>query len=391
MRAVCWCDRNKVRVEQVEMPRIINPRDILIRITATTVCGSDLHLYDGMIPGMAKGDILGHEPVGEVVEVGSAVRRHKVGDRVMVISIIGCGECWYCKNQQFSLCDNSNPNAAAVEKLYGYSPAGIFGYTHLFGGYAGGQAEYLRVPFADVGAFKLPGGMSDAAAVACTDAFPTGYMAADLANITPGSVVAVWGCGPVGLFAMKSAWLMGAHNVIAIDSVRHRLDFAARMCNATQINVDEVNVTEALRDITGGRGVDCCIDAVGMEAHGADLLAAVYDRVKQATWLANDRLHVVRQMIESARKGGTLSIVGVYALLGDKFPLGAAFNKGLRFNMGQMHGQKYAPRLLELWENGSIDPAFVFTHRLTLDEAPRAYELFKHKADECVKVLITPS
>jgi threonine dehydrogenase-like Zn-dependent dehydrogenase len=379
-----------VSVQQVPDPCILDARDIIVKISATTICGSDLHIYGGLVPTMEKGDILGHEIVGEVVEAGPSVHKVHVGDRVVVTSIIGCGECWYCRNQEFSLCDNSNPNAALMEKTYNYSTGGIFGYSHMFGGYAGAQAEYIRVPWADVNAFQVPEGMTDVQALACSDAFPTGYMGADLCGIKPGDVVAVWGCGPVGQFAIKSASLLRAERVIAIDNIPARLNLAARVSGATTLNQDEVDIPEALKERTGGRGPDACIDAVGMEAHGTYLLEDIHDRVKQRFGLVNDRTAVLRQMIECCRRGGTLSVMGVYALFSDKFPMGVAMNKGLHFHMGQMHGQKYVPRLFEHWSKGEIDPGFVFSHRLPLMDAPRAYTMFRNKEDDCLKLVLEP-
>jgi threonine dehydrogenase-like Zn-dependent dehydrogenase len=390
MRAVCWCGAEKVRVERVPDPAILDARDIIVKISVTTICGSDLHIYGGLVPTMQKGDILGHEIVGEVVEAGPEVRKVKKGDRVVVSSIIGCGQCWYCRNQEFSLCDNSNPNAWVQEKVYNYATAGIFGYSHMFGGYAGAQAEFIRVPFADVNSFKVPDGMNDEQALACSDAFPTGYMGADLCHIKKGDVVAVWGCGPVGQFAIKSAALLGAGKVIAIDNLPERLHLAAKASGALPLNQDEVDVPTALKDLTGGRGPDACIDAVGMEAHGTYFLEDVYDRAKQWLRLQTDRPAVVRQMIECCRKGGTLSIMGVYALFVDKLPLGVAMNKGLHLHMGQMHGQKYIPRLFEHWQKGEVDPAFVFSHRLSLDDAPRGYRMFREKQDNCIKLALRP-
>jgi threonine dehydrogenase-like Zn-dependent dehydrogenase len=388
MKATCWQGMHSVEVQNVPEPTIVNPKDMIIRVTHTTVCGSDLHLYNGVIPSMRKGDILGHEPVGEVVAVGKGVAKHKVGDRVMVISIIGCGECFYCKRSEFSLCDNSNPNSWMLEKLYTHSPAGIFGYSHLFGGYPGAQAEYLRVPYADVNAFTLPEGVRSDQGVALTDAFPTGFMGADLCELKGGETVAVWGAGPVGLFAMKSAWLLGVGRVIAIDCVPARLAAARQHCQAETIDFEAVNATEALREMTGGRGPDCCIDACGMEAHGSNMLANAAESVKQALMLETDRGHVVRQMIEACRKGGHVVIMGVYALFVDKFPLGVAMNKGLQFRMGQQHGQRYVPRMLDYTAQGRIDPAFCFTHRYALSDIPQAYDLFANRDDNCLKVLV---
>ena len=388
MRAACWQGKYAVQVQNTPEPTIVNPHDIIIKVTATTVCGSDLHLYDGVVPSMKKGDILGHEPVGQVVAAGREVRKHRVGDRVLVCSIIGCGQCFYCRRQEYSLCDNSNPNGWMLEKLYTYPPAGIFGYSHLFGGYPGAQAEYLRVPYADVNAFAVPEGVNDAQAVAVTDAFPTGYMGAELCDLKGGETVAVWGAGPVGLFVMKSAWLLGAGRVIAMDCVPYRLDMARRLCNVETLNIEKVNATEALREMTAGRGPDCCVDACGMEAHGANPVANALEAVKQTAMLETDRGHVVRQMIEACRKGGTVVIMGVYALFVDKFPLGAAFNKGLNFRMGQQHGQRYIPHLLDLTRQGRIDPGFCFTHHFDLNDIPTAYATFKNREDGCLKTLI---
>ncbi len=390
MRAACWNGKYDVGVSQVPEPKIVNPRDAIVRVTATTICGSDLHIYDGVIPSMRRGDIIGHEPVGEIVEVGPEVHDRKVGQRVVVCSVIACGQCFFCKNGQFSLCDNTNPNAWMLEKMYTYSPAGILGYSHLFGGYPGAQAEYVRVPFADVGAFPLPDGVSDEQAIPISDAWPTGFMAADLCGLKGGETVVVWGAGPVGLFAMKSAWLLGAGRVIAVDSIPYRLTMARQQCGAEVLNFQEDHVTEALREMTRGRGPDCCIDACGMESHGTNAAVAAYDAVKRAARMETDRGHVIRQMIECCRKGGTIVIMGVYAMLVDKFPLGAAFNKGLTFRMGQMHGQKYIPRLIEYVQRAEVDPAFCLTHRFNLGEIRRAYEVFANRRDDCVKVVIRP-
>lgn len=390
MRAVCWYDTRDVRVQNVPDPRILNPRDAIVKISLTTICGSDLHIYNGLIAGMEKGDIIGHEIVGEVVEVGPDVRKVKVGDRVVVISTIGCGGCWHCRNGEFSLCDNSNPNAAMIEKVYSYSPAGIFGYSHLFGGYAGAQAEFIRVPYADTNAFKVPDGMTDEQALMCSDVFPTGYMGAELCGINGADTVAVWGCGPIGQLAIKSAALLGAEKVVAIDDIPERLQMAAENSGAIPVNPKEADVSETLKELTGGRGPDACIDAVGMEAHGAHLISNLYDRAKQTLMLETDRGDAVRQMIACCRKGGRVVIMGAYTQFVDKFPLGAAMNKGLEFRMGQQHGQKHIPRLFEHWEKGQVDPAFVITHRLPLDEAPRAYEMFRHKEDHCVKLVLMP-
>lgn len=389
MKAVCWHGANDVRVETVPDPKILNPRDAILKVTSATICGSDLHIYDGYIPTMQPGDIIGHEFMGEIVDIGSEVKLLKKGDRVVVSSIIGCGQCAYCNQQMWSLCDNSNPNSGMQEKLFGFGTAGIFGYSHLFGGYAGAQAEYVRVPFADFGAVKVPEGIPDEKLLPISDAFPTGYMGAELCDIQPGDIVAVWGCGPVGLFAMRSAYMLGAERVIAIDRFPERLQIARDFAKAETINYEEIDAGEALKEMTGGRGPDCCIDAVGLEAHGMGA-EGVYDKAKQAVRLETDRPHVLRQMMVACRKGGTLSIMGVYGGFIDKIPMGAAFNKGLTFRMGQMHGQKYMSMLLDRVLSGEIDPSAVFTHHLSLEETPKGYELFKHKKDNCIKVLLKP-
>ncbi|MBD1868547.1 glutathione-dependent formaldehyde dehydrogenase [Leptolyngbya sp. FACHB-671] len=389
MKAVCWHGATDVRVDNVPDPKIINPHDAIIKITLTAICGSDLHLYDGFIPSMQSGDILGHEFMGEVVEVGSDVKRVKIGDRVVVPFTISCGNCFFCQRDLWSLCDNSNPNAAIAEKLYGHSAAGLFGYSHIFGGYAGGQAQYARVPFADVGLFKIPDGLTDEQVLFLTDIFPTGYMAAENCNIQPGDTVAVWGCGPVGIFAIKSAYMLGADRVIGIDRVPERLQLAKEFGKAEVINYEEVDAGEAVKEMTGGRGPDACIDAVGMEAHGTDAVA-IYDRVKQAVRLETDRPTALRQVIVACRKGGTVSIPGVYGGLLDKIPFGAAFNKGLNFKMGQTHVHRYLSPLLEHIQNGDIDPSYIITHRMKLEDAPKAYEIFKQKKDNCIKVVLDP-
>ncbi len=389
MKAVCWHGPNDVRVETVPDPKILNPRDAILKVTSATICGSDLHIYDGYIPTMQPGDIIGHEFMGEIVEIGSEVKQLKKGDRVVVCSIIGCGQCPYCSQQMWSLCDNSNPNGWMQEPLMGFGTAGIFGYSHMFGGYAGAQAEYVRVPFADFGALKVPEGVPDEKLLPISDAFPTGYMGADLCGIQPGDIVAVWGCGPVGQFAMRSAYMLGAERVIAIDRFVERLQLARDFAKAETINYEQIDAGEALKEMTGGRGPDCCIDAVGLEAHGLGV-EGIYDKAKQAVRLETDRPHVLRQMMVACRKGGTLSIMGVYSGFVDKLPMGAAFNKGLTFRMGQMHGQKYMPMLLGRVLEGEIDPSAVFTHTLPLKEATKAYEMFKQKQENCIKVLLKP-
>jgi threonine dehydrogenase-like Zn-dependent dehydrogenase len=389
MKAVCWYGTGDVRVETVPEPTILNPRDAIIKVTLSAICGSDVHLYDGCIPTMRAGDILGHECMGEVVEVGSAVQNLRPGDRVVVPFAIACGQCFFCQRELWSLCDNSNPNAWMAEKVYGYSGSGLFGYSHMYGGYAGGQAEYIRVPFADVGPVKIPAGLRDEQVLFLSDIFPTGYMAAENCNIQRGDTVAVWGCGPVGQFAIRSAYMLGADHVIAIDRIPERLEMARAQHQATVLDYQEVDVSEALQDLTGGRGPDACIDAVGMEAHGTSI-DALYDRAKMAMFLATDRLHALRQALQACRKGGTVSIPGVYGGLLDKVPMGAAFAKGLTLKMGQTHVHKYIRPLLTRIEQGEVDPAFVITHRLRLEEAPYGYEIFRDKKDNCIKIVLRP-
>ncbi|MDZ8082363.1 MAG: zinc-dependent alcohol dehydrogenase [Nostoc sp. DcaGUA01] len=389
MKAVCWNGANDMRVETVPDPKIINPRDAIVKITTTAICGSDLHIYNGYIPTMEKGDILGHEFMGEVVELGSAVKNLKIGDRVIVPFTISCGNCFFCQQDLWSLCDNSNPNAWLAEKLMGYSPSGLFGYSHMMGGYAGGQAEYARVPFADVGLFKIPNTLTDEQVLFLTDIFPTGYMAAENCNIQPGDTVAVWGCGPVGQFAIQSAFILGAERVIAIDRIPERLQLAEKYSGVETINYEKIDAGEALKEMTGGRGPDACIDAVGMEAHGTDL-EYLYDQAKQAVRLETDRPIVLRQMMLACRKGGHVSIPGVYVGFIDKMPMGAAMNKALTFKMGQTHVHKYLPTLLDHIQNGQIDPSFVITHSLPLEQAPHGYEIFNQRKDNCIKVVLKP-
>lgn len=389
MKAACWHGPTDMRVETAPDPKILNLRDAIIKVTATTICGSDLHIYDGYIPTMKPGDIIGHEFMGEVVEIGSEVRKLKVGDRVVVSSIIGCGQCFHCLQQQWSLCDNSNPGGWMEEAIFGHATSGIFGYSHAFGGYAGSFAEYIRVPFADYGAAKVPDGLTDEQVLPISDAFPTGFMGADLCNIQPGQIVAVWGCGPVGLFALLSARMLGAERVIGIDREPERLRLAELFAGAETINFEEVDAGEMLKEMTGGRGPDACIDAVGLEAHGIGP-EGLYDRVKQAVRLETGRPHVLRQMILACRKGGTLSIMGVYAGFLNKIPMGAALNKGLTFRMGQMFGQRYIPMLLDRVAQGEVDPSRVFTHAMPLDQISHAFDLFKNKKEDCIKVLLRP-
>ncbi len=389
MRALCWQGNHKVRVENVPDPEILNPRDAIVRVTSTAICGSDLHLYDGYIPTMQEGDILGHEFMGEVVDVGSDVSNLEKGDRVIVPFPISCGRCRYCRREEYSLCDNSNPNAWMAEEMYGYSPGGLFGYSHLLGGYAGGQAEYVRVPFADVGPFKVPEDLNDEAVLFLTDIFPTGYQAALFCDIEPGDVVAVWGCGPVGLFSILSAYLLGAERVIAIDRIHERLRMASSKLNAEVVNYEETDIFEALKEMTGGRGPDACIDAVGMEAHGFGI-AGHFDKAMQTVRMQTDRPTALRQCLHACGKGGTVSMPGVYGGIVDKLNFGAAFNKGLTLKMGQTHVHRYLPRLLQHIQEGDVDPSFLITHRLSLDDAPGAYETFKKKEDGCIKVVLQP-
>jgi len=389
MKALCWFGKRDVRVEEVNDPKILNPRDAILRVTTSAICGSDLHLYNGFIPTMREGDILGHEFMGEVVELGFAVQNLQVGDRVLVPFTIACGSCFFCKEGLSSLCDNSNPNAWLAEKLYGFATSGLFGYSHLTGGYAGGQAEYVRVPFADVGAFKVPDSLQDEQVLFLTDIFPTGYMAAENCNIKPGDTVAVWGCGPVGQFAIKSAYMLGAERVIAIDRFADRLELAEMEGKAEILNYEETSILDELKLMTGGRGPDSCIDAVGLEAHGTTA-DAFYDRAKQAVRLETDRPHVLRQAIQCCRKGGTVSIPGVYGGFIDKVNFGAAFQKGLTLKMGQTHVHRYVKPLMERVANGEIDPGFVISHRLPLENAPEAYAMFNDKEDSCVKVVLKP-
>ncbi|HEV7443624.1 MAG TPA: zinc-dependent alcohol dehydrogenase [Steroidobacteraceae bacterium] len=389
MKANCWNGAMDLRVQEVPEPRILNPRDAIIRITSTAICGSDLHIYDGYIPTMMKGDILGHEFMGEVVEVGPAVKNLKVGDRVVNPFPIACGNCFFCTSGQFSLCENSNPNAWMAEKFWGRSPAGLFGYSHMLGGYAGGQAEYARIPFADVGPIQVPQHLSDEQVLFLSDIFPTGYMAAENCAIKPGDTIAVWGCGPVGLFAIASAFLLGAERVIAIDRFEERLRKAREDCKAETLNYDVVDPAEALREMTGGRGPDACIDAVGMEAHGHGFFGT-YDRVKKALHMATDRPTALREAILACRNGGTVSVPGVYGGLLDKVPMGAVVNRALTIKSGQTHVQRYLRPLLQLIEEGRIDPSFVVSHRLALDEAPQGYAMFRDKQDECIKVVLKP-
>jgi threonine dehydrogenase-like Zn-dependent dehydrogenase len=388
VKAVCWEGTNRIAVERVPDPSILNPRDAIVRVTSTAICGSDLHLLDGFIPTMRRGDILGHEFMGEVVETGPGVKNLRRGDRVIVPFPIACGSCFFCSNELWSCCDNSNPNAVIAEKLYGFSPSGLFGYSHMMGGYAGGQAQFVRVPFADVGPFKVPDDLADEQVLFMTDIFPTGYMAAENCNIMPGQTIAVWGCGPVGQFAIRSAFLLGAGRVIAIDTVPERLRMAADSGAETLDSMAD-DVFNRLTDMTGGIGPDACIDAVGMEAHGPHV-DYYYDKAKTMAMMATDRASALRQAIHCCRKGGTVSIPGVYGGFVDKIPMGAVVNKALTLKSGQTHVHKYLPTLLAYIQKGDIDPSFVVTHRVSIDDAPQMYKTFRDKQDGCIKVVLKP-
>jgi threonine dehydrogenase-like Zn-dependent dehydrogenase len=381
--------KQHVEVHQVPDPAILNQSDAIVRITSTAICGSDLHLYNGFVQPMKKGDILGHEFMGEVVDVGRRVTKLKVGDRVVVPFAIACGECWQCQHDNWSLCENSNPNAALAEKAMGHAASGAFGYSHLTGGFAGGQAEYARVPFADVGPLKIENDLPDEHVLFLSDILPTGYMGAEMCDIKPGDTIAVWGCGPVGLFAMKSAYLLGAERVIGIDRFDYRLEMARDKCGAETINYETVDsVPETLIEMTAGRGPDACIDAVGLEAHGPGLEYA-YDRAKQALMMETDRPIALRQAIMACRNGGTISVIGVYGGFDDKFPLGTIMNRSLTIKSGQCHVHRYMRPLLERIEKGEIDPTMVITHRMRLDDAAKGYDIFLKKEDSCEKVVLS--
>lgn len=392
MRALTWHGVNDIRCDTVPDPKIEAPRDAIIKVTACAICGSDLHLMNGYMPTMERGDVLGHETMGEVVEVGSEISNLKIGDRVVVPFTIACGDCFFCRKQLWSLCDRSNPNAAMAVKAMGQSPSGLFGFSHMLGGYAGGQAEYLRVPYADVGPIKVSEALSDEQALFLSDVFPTGYMAAENAGIEPGDTVAVWGCGPVGQFAIRSAWMLGAGRVIAIDRVPERLAMAREHGRAETIDFETVDDTvyDTLMEMTSGRGPDRCIDAVGTEAHATGSLDAVIDKAKTLAFLGTDRPHVLRQTIMCCRKGGTISVPGVYVGLVDKIPFGAAMNKGLTIRTGQTHMMRYMRPLMERIEKGEIDPSYIITHRVTLEDGPELYKTFRDKEDGCIKVVMRP-
>ncbi|MES2527362.1 MAG: zinc-dependent alcohol dehydrogenase [Bdellovibrionota bacterium] len=387
MKALCWEGKHSIAVKNVHNPHILNPHDAIIKVTSAAICGSDLHLYNGVIPTMEKGDIMGHETMGIVEEIGPLVTKVKVGDRIVIPFDIGCGHCHHCEEQEFSACDNTNPNFMIPEKLYGYGGAALFGYSHMYGGYAGGQAEFIRVPFVDTNSLIIPEGIDDDKVLFLSDIFPTGWMAAENCNIKPGDTVAVWGAGPVGLLAMKSAFMLGAERVIAIDHIERRLE-KARAIGCETINFDEDDaITDQLRFLTGGRGPDSCIDAVGLEAHGHTILNMI-DTVKQKTKIGTDRPDALRQAIQACKKAGTVSIPGVYGGFLDKFPFGAAFGKGLTLKMGQTHTQKYMQPLLERIMNGEIDPSFVISHRIRIDDGPEAYKQFNENKDDFTKVVL---
>jgi threonine dehydrogenase-like Zn-dependent dehydrogenase len=390
MKALCWHGTGDVRIDTVPDPKIEHPRDAIIKITASGICGSDLHLLNGYVPTMESGDILGHEPMGVVVEVGREVTNLKPGDRVVVPFTIACGNCFFCKKQLFSLCDVSNPNHELAQKQLGHSPSGLFGFSHLFGGYSGGQAEYLRVPFADVGPIKIESGLPDEMVLFLSDIFPTGYMAAENCQMEPGDTVAVWGCGPVAQFAIKSAWMLGAGRVIAIDRIAERLKMAQSQGKAETINYAEENVYERLQELTKGRGPDRCIDAVGCEAHAVTDLGRAMETVAETMRLQGDRPYVLQEAIRCCRKGGSISVPGAYVGAADKIPMGAFMGKGLTMKSGQTHMQRYLKPLLQKIEAGEIDPSFVITHRVALADAPQAYKTFRDKAEGCIKVVLKP-
>ncbi len=389
MKALTWHGKADMRCESVPDPTIQDGRDAIIKVTACAICGSDLHIYGGIIPEMHSGDVIGHETMGEVVEVGKDNKALKVGDRVVVPFTISCGECFFCRRGFFSGCERTNPDASKAEKLWGHAPGGLFGYSHLLGGYAGGQAEYLRVPFADVGPIKVPDHLTDEQVLFLSDIFPTGFMAADFCNIQNGDTIAIWGCGPVGQMAIRSAFMLGAERVIAVDTVPERLELA-RASGAITIDFMEEDVYDRIQDLTRGRGADACIDAVGTEAETMASFDSMLDRVKVATFMGTDRPHVLRQAIHCCRNFGTVSIVGVYGGFLDKIPMGSAINRGLTLRMAQTPVQRYLPDLLRRIEEGQIDPSFVITHRGTLEDGPELYKTFREKKDGCIKVVLKP-
>ncbi|WP_119727564.1 zinc-dependent alcohol dehydrogenase [Thermomonospora amylolytica] len=390
MKAVCWEGVNKLSVEDVPEPRIENDQDAVVRVIASTTCGSDLHLLGGYIPAMRAGDVIGHEFLGEIVEVAPGVRRHEVGDRVVVCSFIGCGRCWYCANDLWSLCDNSNTNPGFGQAAWGYETGAVYGYSHAMGGFRGSHAEYVRVPFADYGAFTVPDGVDDLSALFASDAAPTGWMGAHLGGVGPGDVVAVWGCGAVGQMAARAAMLLGAERVISIDRFPERLAMTREHVGSETIDYTTTDVGAELRERTGGRGPDVCIEAVGMEAHSTGIEYA-YDQVKQQMRMQTDRPTAVREAIHACRKGGSVFVLGVFGGVVDKFPLGAVMNKGLTLQAAQQHGQRYIPMLLERIAKGELSTRHLATHEMPLDQAPRGYDMFKHKKDGCVRAVFRPA
>ena len=389
MRALCWHGKHDIRYDTVPDPQIEDPRDAIIKVTSCAICGSDLHLYDGFMPGMESGDVMGHETMGEVVEVGRDNRALKVGDRIVVPFTIFCGECDQCRRGNFSVCERSNRNKAMADKMFGHTTAGLFGYTHLTGGYPGGQAEYLRIPFADKTHIKVPDNLTDEQVLFLSDIFPTGWQAAVQCDIQPDDTVAIWGCGPVGQMAIRSAVLLGARRVIAIDNVAERLAMA-EAGGAETLNFQQESIVERLNEMTGGKGPEKCIDAVGMEAHATATLDSIYDRVKQAVMLESDRAHVLREMMYVCRPAGVLSIPGVYGGLIDKVPMGMVMNKGLTIRTGQTHVNRWTDDLLRRIDDGQIDPSFVITHTVPLKDGPDMYKTFRDKRDGCIKVVLKP-
>jgi len=390
MKALCWLGKQEIGVKNVKDPRLLSGHDAIVKVTHAAICGSDLHLYDGVIPTMKKGDILGHETMGEIVEVGSLVTKVRVGQKIVIPFDIACGKCHHCEAEEYSACDNTNPNALIPDKLYGHGGSGLFGYSHMYGGYAGGQAEYIRVPFVDTNSLVIPEGIPDEKVLFLSDIFPTGYMAAENCNIKRGDSVAIWGAGPVAQMATRSAFLLGAERVFVIDHFDNRLRHAAE-AGAHTINFEHMGgytgVMDELNYLTGGRGPDSCIDAVGMEAHGSTVTNAI-DHMKMAIGIGTDRADALRQAIQACKKGGTVSIPGVYGGLLDNVPMGAAFGKGLTFKMGQTHTQKYMKPLLDKILDEQIDPSEIITHRINIDEGPQAYRVFKEDKNDCLKVVI---
>ncbi len=390
MKALCWHGIKDVRTDTVDDPRIEDPRDIIIKVTSTAICGSDLHLYNGYMSTMEAGDVIGHEPMGEVIEIGKGVKKFQIGQRVVVPFTLSCGSCFFCNRELYSLCDESNPKPEKARKAMGQAPAGLLGYSHMTGGFAGGQAEYLRVPYADVGPIKIPDGITDDQALFLSDIFPTGYMAAENCGMEKGDTVAVWGCGPVAQFCIQSAWMLGAGRVIAIDRRPERLEMARKHGRAETLNFEEEDIYERLMEMTNGRGPDRCIDAVGAEAHAAGSIKEFMDDTKEKLRMAANHPYVLAEAIKSCRKGGTISIPGVYTDTVDNVPINAFMNKGLTLRTGQTHVQHYLEPLLRKIVEGEIDPSFIITHRGGLDEAPDLYKKFADRSDDCIKVVLNP-